>query len=300
MEWDSVAPLSAGTGALAFNGGKGFWLPYGFPEKQSGPFSAIQEASQGYSIYKEGGKSGLLNEKGEKVGAPEFDAIVPLTKGSRIFMVKKGDKEGALGPEYKIEPIYEEVKPSSAKLFAAKEKGKWGLADPSNRKWVIEPKYDSILSPINALTGELTLPLVAYRKGKGQILNGFGQPLTDLMEGRWLFLGENRLAFASQKGVQLFGVDGKRQGDLVFEEIAPFSEGNAPARVSGKWGFINLYGKMVIPAQYEELMPFERGIGYARQNGKWGVLRKNGSWLVKPVGTAVSIDADKKRKLVMP
>jgi hypothetical protein len=76
-----------------------------------------------------------------------------------------------------------------------------------------------------------------------------------------------------------------------------FSEGNAPVKLDGKWGFINLFGRVVIPNQFEEVLPYKSGIAYARQNGKWGVLKRNGTWLVKPIGKGVSIDKTGKRTL---
>jgi hypothetical protein len=57
---------------------------------------------------------------------------------------------------------------------------------------------------------------------------------------------------------------------------------------------------LVIPTRFEEVLPYQNGIAYAKESGKWGVLKKNGSWLVKPVGLGVDIDETGKRRLRMP
>lgn len=162
-----------------------------------------------------------------------------------------------------------------------------------------EPRYDSVTGQ-GHLQEEFRAPFIGYRKGKGQLINEKGVAVSEPESGRWRNLNEGRMALQSEKGVRLYGYDGKEIGDVFFEEVQPFSEGNAPARISGKWGFLNLFGKMVIAAQYEAVLPYKGGIAYAKQNGKWGVLKKNGSWLVKPVGIAVAEEASGKRKLVMP
>lgn len=45
-----------------------------------------------------------------------------------------------------------------------------------------------------------------------------------------------------------------------FEELYPFSEGMAAVRKDGKFGFINIKGKLVIPCQYLYVGPFKEGL----------------------------------------
>jgi hypothetical protein len=124
--------------------------------------------------------------------------------------------------------------------------------------------------------------------------------LSDLEKFEWIYLSEGLWAQNSKEGYKLFNSIGLRQGELTFEKIDQFNEGSAPAKQNGKWGFINPFGRFNIPNQFEQVIAFKSGIAYAKQNGKWGVLKKNGSWLVKPIGIEVAIEENGKRRLVMP
>lgn len=56
----------------------------------------------------------------------------------------------------------------------------------------------------------------------------------------------------------------------------------APAKLNGKWGFIDLYDKTVIPFQYEDAEPlsFIEGLAAVKQNGKWGFIDKSGKTII--------------------
>src|SRR5690606_23632207 len=56
----------------------------------------------------------------------------------------------------------------------------------------------------------------------------------------------------------------------------------APAKLNGKWGFIDLYNKPVIPFQYEDAEPlsFVEGLAAVKQNGKWGFIDKTGKPII--------------------
>lgn len=56
----------------------------------------------------------------------------------------------------------------------------------------------------------------------------------------------------------------------------------APAKLNGKWGFIDLYDKTVIPFQYEDAEPlsFIEGLAAVKQNGKWGFIDKTGKVMI--------------------
>lgn len=64
-----------------------------------------------------------------------------------------------------------------------------------------------------------------------------------------------------------------RAGELVIpcqhDEARPFSEGFAAVRIGERWGYIDLYGKLRVPADFETARPFYRGAALARQGGTW-------------------------------
>jgi hypothetical protein len=70
----------------------------------------------------------------------------------------------------------------------------------------------------------------------------------------------------------------------VYDLVRDFSEGLAGVRigdsVTGKWGFINKTGKIVIPAKFDEVGLFKDGLAPVRfgskEDGKWGYINKVG------------------------
>ncbi len=78
-----------------------------------------------------------------------------------------------------------------------------------------------------------------------------------------------------------------------------FFNGLAPMKdESGKWGFIDATGKVVVPFQYDEVYSrytevakFE-GAAFAEKQGKWFILNLNGGGQSSPSGFSdVSADA---------
>lgn len=56
----------------------------------------------------------------------------------------------------------------------------------------------------------------------------------------------------------------------------------APAKLNGKWGFIDWSDKTIIPFQFEDASPFSfyEGLAAVKKNGKWGFIDKTGKPLI--------------------
>lgn len=77
-------------------------------------------------------------------------------------------------------------------------------------------------------------------------------------------------------------------------QIEPFSEGLAAictglSSGSGKWGYIDTTGKLVVPFEYTDARPFSNGVAIvARDSYQWGVIDKTGREVV-PCGKYTGI-----------
>ncbi|NMG10890.1 WG repeat-containing protein [Brasilonema sp. UFV-L1] len=89
-------------------------------------------------------------------------------------------------------------------------------------------------------------------------------------------------------------------GELVvkkpqFEYAKEFSEGFAPVKVNGKWGFINLKGQISISPEYDTVgessspysddydwssSSFSEGLAGVKLNGKWGFINQSGKLVI--------------------
>ena len=77
-----------------------------------------------------------------------------------------------------------------------------------------------------------------------------------------------------------------KTGDVVmpfkYDEAYNFSEGLAPVKLNGKYGFIDKSGKEVVPIKYDNVWDFTEGLAGVKLKGKWGFIDKSGKEVVPP------------------
>jgi hypothetical protein len=300
VEFDSLSIQDSGPVYRAYQNGKVCLTQ--FPKLEAGKwFDKIISTESGYFISCQQNKMGILNKDAKEVLVPEFDHL-KASSGNNVtlFAGKKEGKKGLWNEAGKnlLPSAFLEIIPGIQKVHLARNEKGWGLVGEDG-KVNFEARYDSILF-LKREKDLADFPVLAFKKGKVKLLNQKCEELSEGEKTNWIYLGENAWKKGKTGEWQLFNNLGILQGNLNFEDIRDFSEGNAPAQKDDKWGFVDLFGKLVIPAKFEEVLPFQSGIAYARENGKWGVLKKNGAWLVKPIGTGVSTDGAGKRKLILP
>ncbi len=95
----------------------------------------------------------------------------------------------------------------------------------------------------------------------------------------WEFDWDN---LSQQKGYQPHG---------FYDYAFPFSNDVAKVKKDGKWGFVDLYHDMIIPAEFEDVDTnysgpnygnFEFGLEAVKSKGKWGYINKRGDWVIWP------------------
>lgn len=69
-----------------------------------------------------------------------------------------------------------------------------------------------------------------------------------------------------------------------FESALYFSEGLAPVKIEGKWGYIDSKGKLAIKPRYDDARTFRNGnalVSNTSKNGiKWGLIDKKGKLIL--------------------
>lgn len=274
-------------------------LPEG---KVSGWFDAIEKINDAFFRTKSGNNVGIFSTKGSNVLPNEYQDIKAFVSpnGQTCFTILKNEKWGLADAQGKVEilPDFDQIIPAMNGITIIKTGNKWAIRG-ARGQWLGEARWDSITTPRKQ--GDwVEFPVLGWKKGKNQLISEKGEELSEPRKAVWKYLQENVFAFQDEQGWHLYSSQGKMLGNLNFNALENFSEGNAPACQNNKWGFVNAFGRMVIQAQYDAVLPYQNGIAFAQSDGKWGVLRKNGSWLVKPVGIRVGLDEDGKRKLILP
>jgi len=82
---------------------------------------------------------------------------------------------------------------------------------------------------------------------------------------------------------------------LEFDEVGPFHDGVATARIGDKWGVIDKTGKVIVPIEYGWIYNFSEGLALANKDGKfvsdtmegtgvvggtWGFIDKTGNAVI--------------------
>ncbi len=114
----------------------------------------------------------------------------------------------------------------------------------------------------------------------------------------------NLLDFLSPKGLfeiidrttgkyGFMDIDGNVIIEPHFDRVGYFDEGLALAEIDGKCGFIDQQGKEIVPFIYDDAVSYEEGMAAVRLNGKWGFVDKVGNEVVScrydGVGTGGSV-----------
>ena len=75
-----------------------------------------------------------------------------------------------------------------------------------------------------------------------------------------------------------------KTGKMVTPEqgvdVRSFSENCFPARVNGKWGFMDNQGNWLIKPRFDNAREFSDGLAPVATNDHWGLIDKKGNWVV--------------------
>ena len=200
---------------------------------------------------------------------------------------------------------YDEVGVLVKGLHKIKLNGQFGFADAEGKE-IIPAKYDFVDETNEELikvklnnkygylnyVGEIIIPIAfdaawtfsgyvkVLLKGEIRFINKFGrdqyQNMGDFSEG---------LVRASSWMTGKYGFV-NTSGEVVipmkfdFASSEGFSEGLAEVRLSGKDGFINKAGEIVIPTIYDDAFAFSEGLASVRLGNKRGFINKSGEVII--------------------
>ncbi len=239
-------------------------------------FESAEPLYEGYSIVKQLGKYGVVNDNGVLVIPTEYEQVVAVanTKQKEWFVLKNG-QWGLRNASKVIWPeTYDWVYPSGNGLFKIKKEGKFGVVN-YNMQNQGEIAYDDI-----SMTGPEFPAVVGKSKKKG-LLQSNGQLITPAKYDSIIYCGSSQFKAYSGKTVSLI----KANGEAVktkWKDIGAWSEGLLSFNVKDKWGFANASMEETILPQFDQVGLFYKGLAPAMLNGKAGVINKSGKWIVQP------------------
>ena len=81
----------------------------------------------------------------------------------------------------------------------------------------------------------------------------------------------------------LISANNKTYSLAKYDDVKPVFGDYLMVQKSGKWGFIDTKGKMVIPCVYDAAWPFSEGFASVESNNKGGVINQSGEFVIPPI-----------------
>ncbi|BEG99210.1 hypothetical protein BSYN_14750 [Bacteroides sedimenti] len=216
-----------------------------------------------------------------------------------LYPVKSGDKWGYVDKtgKYIINPQFEYADFFSNGLAVVGIKGeneelKFGYIDEDG-KYVINPQYKSALrfkEDIAWVVKDGSAPTAINSKGQESFELKDAELVYSYSEGLALFVVEKDGLF---KG-GFVDVNGKIVIPATYDKIRYFSNGYAAASNNkNKYGFIDKKGVLVIGYQFDDVSDFDvNGMACVKSGEKWGVIDGTGKYIINPQFSEIRSDGD--------
>ncbi len=206
-------------------------------------------------------------------------------QSKNLFLVSVKGKQGFIDKTgiIVIKPIYEQVQEFVNGYAPVKINSKWGIIDETG-KIIVNPQFDEIRWSFHE---ELT----SFRLGeKWGYINKSGEIVIKPTLKYGHSFDDGRAVINVGKNSELRHGIIDKSGKLVIRQLFEwsgwsFSEGLLSVKIDGKWGFIDVDGKIVIPAKYKDAHDFSEGLAaveFGENKNQWGFIDKTGKIVVQP------------------
>ena len=158
-------------------------------------------------------------------------------------------------------------------LAVVEKSGKQGVIDTTGRE-ILHMDYKNVI-----LGDPREEPVILFQeKGRYGLADREGKVLLAPALKKITDGGEGYLGGQSGKTWSFYNLKGEKlPGD--YEAVRAFSEGLAPVKLRGKWGFADAAGKVVIQPQYKEVHGFSEGLAAVKTDQQWFYIRRDGTVL---------------------
>lgn len=216
----------------------------------------------------EKGQFGYSNLYGQWKVEPVFSEVKPFSGDKAI--VKKGKKIGVVNCDgyLLLACEYDEVAPFSFGRFWAKKNGKWSLFE-SNGKVLKENGFSEIK--------EISLNSNATWVKQGELFGLYSKKENKFLLNPDFSLFQIMSDTASlAKKDKLFAVVSNKTGEFLvepsFEKVKKQTNKLIAFKEFGKWGLMTLGGKIIKTAQYDSVDRIHPTMLLVQNEGKYGVL----------------------------
>lgn len=174
--------------------------------------------------------------------------------------------------------LYDKATQFSGGVAAVKKNGKFGLIDKSGET-VVDFKYDNIeISYDNfmAFTG-IVNEYGFTELGTYTILKPDGTEIFSLSDISKLYCFGSYYQAKRDDRYALFGLDGTQLTDFKWESFTATSDDILGFKLNNLYGYIDIHGNEVIPAQFDKISAFEGDHAIVKKDGKYSLIDRSGN-----------------------
>ena len=242
-----------------------------------GGYNSIELGCEGQFIVEKNGKYGVVSEKGAVILPLKYSNINSNKNG---YTIKLNEKAGLFNSEGKeIIPIsyhwvYTGKIDDNIPIVAELNENKAGYINTKN-EWVIPPTYQYAFAFQQGLARVKKGRNYMYINLKGEpVIQDFDNYVIQNFDNYVIEPSDNTYIVGVRKECKYMVYD--LNGNLLdtynllrnnWSDDAIFA-----VKKGGKWGYIDGYGKVIIPLEYEEVRNFSEGLAAVRKDGKWGYI----------------------------
>lgn len=246
-------------------------------------FRQIQHFSEDRAAVQLAQRWGFIGTNGELCIPCQFNAVGRFREG--LVAAGAEGRWGYLDPKgyWAIDPVFDYAHDFNQGLAPARLSNQYGYIDPDG-EWIIPPAFHLCL-PFS----EAGLAIVVRDNQWGLVNQAGGlllsphfswnqeQPPGGFFEGRCSFRQGSKFGFLNDQGQPIIPPQ--------FDWVGDFSEKLALVAIDDRYGYIDLFGDLVIEAQFPDASLFSEGVAAAQDaaTGKWGFINTKGKWVVDPI-----------------
>lgn len=240
-------------------------------------YTEILQGNEDIFPVKHKEKWGFINNRGEEVIICKFDSVLSFAQGKAKVYYLGGcgiiDQKGS----WLIKPFYEDLNEVQGNNTYLYSKG--------HTYTFIDEREEKIYRTTNHIYKHDLGFVEKEEDGKSRLIRADGSSVFEhhfdsvsaLLSDTVLYLYKNgETAIITKKGKFLMKYD-KR-----FQEIHPPSENFIGCKIGGKYGFVDMNGKLRIANQYEAIGKFSEGLTCVKIMSKWGFIDKAERWIIQP------------------
>lgn len=248
-------------------------------------FEDVSEFKEGFSCVKINGKWGVIDTRGRVIIQAKFDKISQFNLGHAV--VEKVGKKGIIDSKGKIiiKPVYSDLEIcNNGFVMVTNDEKKIGFIDLKG-KIEINYQFDESLGFFGGYAPVRKGKLWGIIDTKGRLIVDYSfLKVTAIIENTFCFKGQEDLwgIYTLNKGITIprkyDEVKVKYPGDLFIKSF----ENKLLIKRNGKWGYIiPNSGKLKIENKYEDAFPFFRNTAPVKVDGKWGIIDVKGRLIAK-------------------